>query len=473
MRSLFLKIFLSFWLTQAILIGVALVLAEHPPQTVVTRWRALAADALKLYNNTAVGYLEGGESSSAAAYLRSTEHSADMRLFWFDAGARQIFGAKSPDKIRRMAEATLRTGQPQFESGLESNLATQLSVDRDHKRYVLVAMVSHGHGPLAFRRSVREIIWRLLLATLVSGFVCFGLARYLARPIVRLRETAQQLARGDLTARAEETRRQDEIADLVYDFNRMAERLQALMESQKQLISDLSHELRSPLARLNVALALARQRAPQDQEGVLNRIELEATRLNEMIEKMLTIAKLETGEQQPQSRVDLAELLREVVADANFEARSRDCRVVLDVDECHALGNSGLLRSALENVVRNAVRYTGEGSDVQVKLSCDGVSGRDGLAVITVRDHGPGVPEQELDNLFRPFYRLDTARTRDTGGSGLVLAIAERAVRLHGGAISASNIKGGGFLVEMRVPAVRDASATTASVSRAGVDLPI
>jgi two-component system, OmpR family, sensor histidine kinase CpxA len=472
MRSLFLKIFLSFWLTQAILIGVALVLAEHAPQTVVTRWRALASDALKLYNNTAVGYLEGGHSPSAAAYLGNAERSADMRLFWFDGSARQIFGAKSPEKIRRMAETTLRAGQPQFESGLETNLATQLSFGQEHKPYVLVAVVSHGHGPLAFRRSVREIIWRLLLATIVSGFVCFGLARYLARPILRLRETAQQLARGDLTARAEETGRQDEIADLVYDFNRMAERLQALMESQKQLISDLSHELRSPLARLNVALALARQRAQTHQEGVLDRIELEATRLNEMIEKMLTIAKLETGDQQPQAEINLAELLREVAADANFEARSRDCRVVLDVDECRVMGNSGLLRSALENVVRNAVRYTGEGSEVQVKLACPNPSASDRLAVITVRDHGPGVPEQELDNLFRPFYRLDTARTRDTGGSGLGLAIAERAVRLHGGAISASNVQGGGFIVEMRLPATAGSRTEATPGSRARVDLP-
>ncbi len=473
MRSLFLKIFLSFWLTQAILIGVAVVLAEHPPQSVVTRWRTLAAAALKLHSNTALAYLESGQAGAATGYLRSAEHADDMRLFWFDASGRQLFGAKSPEQVRRMAEATRRAGQPQFESGLESNLATQISFDRDGHAFVLVAMVSHGHGPMAFRRSVREIIWRLVLATIVSGFVCFGLARYLARPIVRLRATAQQLASGDLTARAEETRRQDEIADLVYDFNRMAERLQALMESQKQLISDLSHELRSPLARLNVALALARQRAPQDQEGVLNRIELEATRLNEMIEKMLIIAKLETGDQQPQGPVNLAELLREVVADANFEARTRDCRVLLEVDECYAQGNSSLLRSAFENVVRNAVRYTLEGSEVQVKLVCESRSGLDQLAVVTVRDHGPGVPEQELDHLFRPFYRLDTARTRNTGGAGLGLAIAERAIRLHGGAISASNVKGGGFQVEMRLPAKRASGVPIEPVSRAGVDIPV
>ena len=452
MRSIFLKIFLSFWLTQAILIGVALVLAEHPPAGVVTRWRALAGDALKLYNNTAVLLTNEGPEA-ATKYLARTEHTADMKLFWFDENASQLFGAAAPEGIRRMALATMRTNQPQFEAGFAANMASQISRTPGGQRYILVALVSHGHGPLAFRRSSREILWRLVLATVVSGFVCFGLARYLAGPLVRLREATQRLAGGDLKARAQETRRRDEIADLVSDFNRMAERLEILMDSQRQLISDLSHELRSPLARLNVALALARQRAQTEEQPVLERIELEAGRLNEMIERMLTLARLDRGEQQPQGTVNIAELLSEVVADANFEAHSRSCRVILQTEECQVIGNSGLLRSAFENVIRNAIRYTAEGTEVDVRLACQPGIEREALAVITVRDHGPGVPEQEMDNLFRPFYRMDTARTRDTGGSGLGLAIAERSVRLHGGAISAANMAEGGFTVEIRLPA--------------------
>jgi two-component system sensor histidine kinase CpxA len=372
-----------------------------------------------------------------------------------------------------MAIATARSGQPQFEAGFANNFASQITVTPDHARYILVAQVSHGHGPLAFRRTSREIVWRLVLATVVSGFVCFGLARYLAGPLVRLREATQRLARGDLKTRAQETRRRDEIADLVSDFNRMAERLEILMDSQKQLISDLSHELRSPLARLNVALALARQRSTREQEAVLDRIELEANRLNEMIEKMLTLAKLDRGEQQPQEPVNIAELLKEIVADANFEARSRDCRVSLNVQDCRVVGNAELLRSAFENVVRNAIRYTAEGSQVEVNLAAQPGTDREALAVLTVRDYGPGVPEDELDNLFRPFYRLDTARTRNTGGSGLGLAITERAIRLHGGAISAANLAGGGFMVEIRLPALPSAVPGSTALSRPRVDIPV
>ncbi|HSB74446.1 MAG TPA: ATP-binding protein, partial [Terriglobales bacterium] len=219
--------------------------------------------------------------------------------------------------------------------------------------------------------------------------------------------------------------------------------------------SDISHELRSPLARLNVALGLARQRAGEDSSKALDRIELEAERLNEMIGKLLTLARLESGETPAEhDPVHILELVREVVADADFEARSRDCGVqLIEAEDCSTLGNPGLLRSAFENVVRNAVRYTAPGSAVEIRLHCRSQNGGKALAVLTVRDHGPGVPDQEISNLFRPFYRLDAARERQTGGAGLGLAIAERAVRLHDGAITARNAEGGGLLVEIRLPA--------------------
>jgi two-component system sensor histidine kinase CpxA len=272
---------------------------------------------------------------------------------------------------------------------------------------------------------------------------------------VRLRAATHQLAGGNLGARAAETKRADEIAELVHDFNRMAERLEVLLNSQKQLISDISHELRSPLARLNVALGLARQRASEDSTKALDRIELEAERLNEMIGKLLTLARLESGEP-PADRapIHILDLLQEVVADADFEARSRDCGVQLvQAEDCTTQGNPELLRSAFENVVRNAVRYTSPSSAVEIRLHCQVQNGSQDQAVLTVRDHGPGVPDQEISNLFRPFYRLDAARERQTGGAGLGLAIAERAVRLHQGTITARNAEGGGLVVEIRLPA--------------------
>jgi two-component system sensor histidine kinase CpxA len=150
--------------------------------------------------------------------------------------------------------------------------------------------------------------------------------------------------------------------------------------------------------------------------------------------------------------VSLPDLVREVAEDAGFEAESRRCRVQVNAaDDCTTLGSPDLLRSAVENVVRNAVRYTAEGTEVQIDLTCAGSDGSR-WAAIRVRDHGPGLPESELSNVFRPFYRVANARERETGGTGLGLAITERAVRLHGGTIQASNAPGGGLVVEMRLP---------------------
>jgi two-component system sensor histidine kinase CpxA len=227
------------------------------------------------------------------------------------------------------------------------------------------------------------------------------------------------------------------------------------VKAQARLLNDISHELRSPLARLNVALGLSRQRSGPEAQSSLERIELEANRLNELIGRLLTIARLESGDQAMQKvPIRLQELIREIAQDAEFEAQSRKCHVdVTKVDECRVMGDPSLLRSAVENVVRNAIQYTGEGTDVQIRLECSqGPTGTE--AIIKISDSGPGVPDEALDKLFRPFYRIDDARGRQTGGVGLGLAIAERAVRLHGGTIQASNRSEGGLMIEIRLPAL-------------------
>jgi len=466
MRSIFLKIFLSFWITQALFLGLTLVLAERPSERVLTRWRSLTADAIKLYDQTAVSLLQQGQPQKATDYLQQLEHSADVQFFWFAPAGQKLFGnGEMPPHLMSLVRRVTRSGQPEFVTTPPAVLAAQVASGAHGERYVLVAHILRGHGPFALRRTTEEFITRLVLAILVSGFVCFWLARYLTGPIVRLRAATHQLASGNLGARAAETKRADEIAELVHDFNLMAERLEVLLNSQKQLISDISHELRSPLARLNVALGLARQRAGDESTKALDRIELEADRLNEMIGKLLTLARMESGESpEERSPVQILELLQEVVADADFEAHSRDCSVKLvQAEDCTTVGNPELLRSAFENVVRNAVRYTAAGSEVEIRLSCRPQNGSGSLAVITVRDHCPGVPDQEISNLFRPFYRLDAARERQTGGAGLGLAIAERAVRLHHGTITARNAEGGGLAVEIQLPASPVASPAMAS----------
>ena len=299
--------------------------------------------------------------------------------------------------------------------------------------------------------------------------MCYLLSWYLTKPIVQLRTAARQIAAGDLTARAgaPALSRRDEVAGLMRDFDAMAERLETLLKAQSRLLNDISHELRSPLARLNVALGLARQRAGVESTDMLDRIELEAARLNELIGRILTLARLEDGEQLvPQTPVPLDEIVESVSEDAEFEAQERHCHVHTAIAEGNweVRGNASLLHSAVENVVRNAIRYTQEGSAVEIELKSETRGARE--AVLRVSDSGPGVPSDSLDKLFQPFYRLDDARGRQTGGVGLGLAITERAVRFHGGKVSALNRPQGGLVIEIRLPMIA-AEQVTARISPA------
>jgi two-component system sensor histidine kinase CpxA len=244
---------------------------------------------------------------------------------------------------------------------------------------------------------------------------------------------------------------------LAADFDEMAEKIQSLVDSQRRLLGDISHELRSPLARLNVALELARQRSGAEATSALERIQLEAENLNEMIGQLLALTRLESGaEEIRKTKFDLAVLVRSITDDANFEAHGRNRNVKLESPErCPMVGNELLLRRAIENVIRNAVQYTAEGTEVEVGLA--GVE--QDTAVITVRDHGAGVPENALAEIFRPFYRVDEARDRGAGGVGLGLAIADRAVLLHGGAVAATNAPEGGLLVKITLPGKQTANS--------------
>ncbi|MEW6490704.1 MAG: ATP-binding protein, partial [Thermodesulfobacteriota bacterium] len=283
--------------------------------------------------------------------------------------------------------------------------------------------------------------------------VSWFLARSLAAPIRELRRATRRLASGDLGARvgASLGNRTDETAELGRDFDRMAARIEELLEAQQRLLRDISHELRSPLARLGVALELARQKAGPQAAPPLDRIGREAERLNERIGQLLTLTRLEgAGELPAREEVDLAELVGEVARDADFEARARGCTVELEACEpARVVGVPELLRRAVENVVRNAVRFTAEGTAVAIRLRQPAPAG----AHIEVCDRGPGLPEAALAEVFRPFYRVADARDRSSGGTGLGLAIAERAVRLHGGSIRAENRGEGGLRVTIELPA--------------------
>src|SRR5579862_4734416 len=455
MRSLFLKIFLSYWMAQALFLVLAILvtLATRPSREISN----LQAQEPKFLNEALQAYQSGGDDG-ARKYLRSVHDDQHIRLFIFDDQGRELLGRKLPDWIEHMGRSKIRTADS-FWGRFGPGKFLQQTITADNgRRYVLIIDLPPEEHPFFGPHGVPGL--GILIAIISSGLVCYILARYLTSPIVQLRGATQKLASGDLTARAgvPGSRRHDEMAELMRDFDRMAERLENLVNAQSRLLTDISHELRSPLARLNVALELARQRSGPEAVSALDRIDREANRLNELIQKLLTIARLEAGgESIEKVPVRLENIIHEIAKDAAFEAQSRGCEVEATiVDDCVVVGSRSLLHSAIENVVRNAIRYTQEGTNVDVRLEQGVGLQKDGpgspQAVVRVTDSGPGVPEDALDKLFRPFYRIDDARGRQTGGVGLGLAITDRAVRLHVGTIRVSNRPQGGLMVEIRLP---------------------
>lgn len=284
----------------------------------------------------------------------------------------------------------------------------------------------------------------IILAILL--LLCYGFARHLTKPVQQLQRAVERFGNGDLSARVS-SKRKDELGELARSFDQMADRIQTLLAAERRLLLDISHELRSPLARLSVAVELAR--SSPEPEPHLNRIEKEADRLNALVGELLQVTRAEGDPEKRRSEpVNLAELLEDIIGDSRIEAEARGCRIELAVDEAGFVkGDEELLRRAIENVVRNAVRYEPGGSAVEVRLTRDGTASK-----ILVRDHGPGVPAGDETRIFDAFYRVDPDRNRATGGAGLGLSIAKRAIELHNGQIRAHNASPG-LAVELVLPA--------------------
>jgi two-component system sensor histidine kinase CpxA len=449
MKSLFLKIFLSFWLAQALFVVLAILvtLAFRPRSST---WEALRTSVL----NDSVNAYEDGGDRKLREYLDDLDHTQHVRAYLFNEQGEEVSRRGAPDWAVRVASGGPRMPHEGFVfPAPQVQRDSRASSDGLH-RYTLV--MGLPPGPRVFFGPRGMPVPGLIIAIISSGLVCYFMAWFMTKPIARLRAATRRLAAGDLSARsgAPVSHRRDEVAGLMRDFDAMAERLELLVKAQSRLLNDISHELRSPLARLNVALGLARQRSGPESASMLERIELEANRLNELIGRILTLARLEDGEQHvPDLPVPLDELVQNVVEDAEFEAQARRCHVRCKIAEGEwgVRGDASLLHSAIENVVRNAVRYTGEGTSVEVELTqIQGAGGAQ--ATVRVSDCGPGVPADSLEKLFQPFYRLDDARGRLTGGVGLGLAITERAVRFHGGKVAAFNRSEGGLMVEITLP---------------------
>lgn len=315
----------------------------------------------------------------------------------------------------------------------------------------LVLVSVFAHAGFGYRALVRLTLHDILLFSVAGGIFCYFISRHLTKPLFKLGEAAAHIAEGRLDTRVDPSlrARHDEIADLARNFDRMAERIEASILGQRRLLGDVSHELRSPLSRLIVALSLVKQGPAEEVAENLDRIGLEARRLDTLIGQLLALTRIDSGvDQGSPTSFDLTNLVQEVASDGNFEARARKCSVVVQrADVCKFTGFEEPLRSAVENVVRNAIRHTAEGTVVEISLQAD-----NSRVVLQVRDHGPGVPEEMLAQIFLPFRRV---ANNDSDGAGLGLAIAERAVAIHRGTLRARNASGGGLVVEIDLPAVR------------------
>jgi two-component system sensor histidine kinase CpxA len=477
MKSLFLKIFLSFWAAQALFLVLAILatIALRPAR------HGLESEGPQILAEAVNAYQTGGERG-VHEYLEEVWHAKHVRAFVFDPLGLELSGRRVPPWIEDSRQGrTTQSGLSQGSSSpgnsgqsdgmrgvvpRHSGWIDRLMPDRivrtamtlDGKRYTLVLELPPGPRVFFGPHDIPGL--GIAIAVITSGLMCYLLAWSMTTPVTRLRIAAQSLAAGDLSARtgAPATGPRDEMTELMRDFDRMAERIEGLIDSQSRLLKDVSHELRSPLARLSVALGLARQRATPEVspelDNSLNRIELEADRLNQLIQRLLTISRLESGtDGLRRTTFSLREMVEQVARDADYETPGRGCHVTADTeDEFLVEADPDLLRSAVENVVRNATRYTAEGTKVDVRLDRQQTANGGGI-MIRVLDSGPGVPGEALQKIFEPFYRLDDARNQQTGGAGLGLSIAERAIKLHGGELRASNRKEGGLEVEIRIPA--------------------
>ncbi len=294
---------------------------------------------------------------------------------------------------------------------------------------------------------------RILAGALISALVSFFLARSLTAPLEALRTATRQIAAGDLDARVAETtpQRRDEFGQLGADFNQMAARLQTMQQASRRLLRDVSHELRSPLARLSVALEIARKKGSEAITPELDRIALEGERLESLVNDVLGLLR-ESSENSPKQdeTLDLSALLTELVEVVNYEVADGKTGVQWQPAEAVLFhGDRELLWRTMENLLRNALRHTDAERGVLLSLQANTV---DRQVLIKVRDFGTGVPDAELEKIFEPFYRVQESRDRHSGGHGIGLSIASAAVGRHGGVIKASNVAGGGLCVSICLP---------------------
>jgi two-component system sensor histidine kinase CpxA len=443
--GLFWKIFLSFTLAMTVTLAGAVYVSFRLAGQAFDQVNVEGRD--RIIEEAAAALARGGERELKLWLFKHPRPAPGTVLLVTNERGDELLGRAMPRELARL----LVTRPFRRSGGAPPNLRpmqlTPHLIGPNNEEYRLL----FARAPVTF---LGVLMWPgtqlavLSIAFLASAATSLLLARYLSAPIVRLQKASRALAAGALDTRVgrPSTRRKDEVGTLARDFDAMAERIQALVTDKETLLRDVSHELRSPLARIRVALALAQRRADRAAQPDLQRIELEAERLDDLVGQVMTLTRLRTATEPKRELVRLDTLVAGVIDDARFEHPDRR----IDYVGAHAvelLADPGGLKSAVENVVRNALAYSPGHEPIEVQLTAT-----EQLACIRVRDRGPGVAPEELARIFEPFYRTDKSRDHSNGGQGIGLAITARVMELHGGRVEAQNRAGGGLEVTLELP---------------------
>lgn len=455
MRGIYWKIYFAFILTSVLATLVTLAYAVF--------YRQLSNETNNLlaptegYISSAELMLQRGGEPLLIEWLLTFEQHPNVNAYVFDVSGNSIIGGIVPEEVSKYAlSASDYHVKIQPLNRSEILVKAPLS-SLEGEFYLLVVEFLH---PFAVLDVKNYILLGLSVGTIFFAGIGFLLSGYLSRPLQRLQKTVKAIAEGDLGARSggKLRKRRDEIGDLSREFDVMADRIQTLLADQKGLLRDISHELRSPLARLQIANELARLDAEDVVIEHLDRIDLETSRVNELIADILLLAKLDI-EQHPEQwqPVNLIQVVNQVIKDAHFEQQAQSIELHAEKAAYWVLADAKLLSSALENLIRNAILHTFANTKVEVSIKLV-----DKRYVLSIRDHGPGVAEEHIPNLTKPFYRAEHARERvaqdvkqkQVGGRGygLGMAIAHRVIKSFNGQMVIRNHPTGGLEILCHLP---------------------
>lgn len=441
-NRIFIKLLLGFWLCSSLIIAMVILLpmlqhkfekAPIPPHLS----QILSSSAQMIQQQ----YQHNPEQLIANWQHHSGSGNRHLRLYLTNENGQFIGQHKGAKAIRHFSFMAEEAGHPisrQFRNKIFFG-PYPFSV-RNNQYYLYGVMPAHHPRPLIFFLTDNKL-FTLMLAIGLSGLLCGLLSWHLGKPLRKLKISANELAQGKLNTRVNisSLNTKDEIGQLAQAFNAMADSVESMINSQQRLISDISHELRTPLTRLQLSLALAKKKAIDGPE--LQRIAYESQQLESLISELLELSRIKLNSDQPKLYLELSESLSQVLDDAEFEAEQQNKQLIINIaDELAFNHHPKSLSRAIENLLRNAIRYAKTSIHISANINKDDVT-------IIIQDDGLGIDEKELEAIFQPFYRPQTARDRASGGWGLGLAISQAAVQSHKGSISATNLSPSGLQV--------------------------